>query len=116
MTNDQAELMIGELRQMRKLLELMAEPAVAERDGKLRDSLREIVRSSADKQRAVLLMDGSRNQTEIATQAPVHQGSLSTMITKLEEAGLLADGKKRPKLAISIPSNFFDAATATKRR
>jgi hypothetical protein len=62
-----------------------------------------------------MLMDGTRTQSQIVEEAPVHQGNLSTMVGKLESAGLLADGKKRPKPAISIPANFFDAAPNTKR-
>ena len=101
---------------MRKLLEVLAEPAIAQRDAKLRDELRTIVGSSSKKQESVLLMDGSRTQAQIIAQTSINQGDLSTMVGKLENAGLLADGKKQPKLAISIPSNFFDANAETKRR
>ncbi|MBI1814169.1 MAG: hypothetical protein HYR72_04275 [Deltaproteobacteria bacterium] len=94
---------------MRKLLELLAEPAIAQRDAKLRDELRKIVGSSSKKQQSVFLMDGSRTQKQIVGQTSVNQGDLSTLVGKLESAGLLADGKKEPKLAISIPSNFFNA-------
>ncbi len=99
---------------MRKLLELLAEPAIAQRDAKLRDELRKIVGSSSKKQQSVLLMDGSRTQAQIVAQTAVHQGDLSTMLGKMENTGLLADGKKQPKLAISIPANFFDANAETK--
>ena len=109
MNDEHAELLLDEVRQMRKLLELLAEPAIAQRDAKLRDELREIVGSSSKKQQAVFLMDGSRTQKQIIAAASVNQGHLSTMVGQLENAGLLADGKKQPKLAISIPSGFFDA-------
>src|SRR4051794_3671520 len=98
MNNDQAELLIDEVRQIRKLLELLAEPAIAQRDAKLRDELRNIVGSSVKYQQSVMLMDGSRTQAQIVAQASVHQGNLSTMVGKLETAGLLADGRKQPKL------------------
>jgi hypothetical protein len=114
MNDDLVQLLLEEVHQMRKLLELLAEPAIAQRDAKLRGELRNIVGSSQKKQQAVVLMDGSRTQAQIIAQTSVHQGHLSTMVGKMESSGLLADGKKRPKLAISIPSNFFDANAETK--
>ncbi|MCX7008897.1 MAG: hypothetical protein NTY53_16905 [Kiritimatiellaeota bacterium] len=107
--NDQnAQALLHEVTQIRTLLELLAEPAIAQRDAKLRDELLKIVGSSSKKQQSVFLMDGSRTQKQIHAQTSVNRGDLSTMVGKLEDAGLLVDGKKQPKLAISIPSNFFD--------
>src|SRR6266446_825890 len=103
MNSEQADDILAELRQMRKLLELLAEPAIAQRDAKLRDELRKIVGSSLKNQQSVFLMDGSRTQAQIVAQASVHQGNLSTMVGNLDSAGLLADGRKQPKLVISIP-------------
>jgi DNA-binding MarR family transcriptional regulator len=100
---------------MRKLLELLAEPAIAQRDAKLRDELRNIAGSSSKKQQSVLLMDGSRTQKQIVAETSVNQGDLSTMVGRLEDAGLLADGKKQPRLVISIHRNFFDATPERKR-
>jgi hypothetical protein len=114
MSEEHARQLLDEVRQMRKLLELLAEPAIAQRDGKLRAELQKIVGSSVKKQQAVFLMDGSRTQAQIVTETTVHQGDLSTMVGKLEDAGLLADGKKKPNLAISIPPNLFDANAKTK--
>ena len=114
MNDDHAQLMLDEVRQMRKLLELLAEPAIAQRDAKLREKLRKIVGTSWTKQQSVLVMDGSRTQSEIVTQTSVNKGNLSTMVSQLESAGLLADEKKQPKLAIAIPLNFFDADAKTK--
>lgn len=113
MNHEDVQVLLIEIRQIRKLLEVLAEPAIAQRDAKLRQELRKIVGSSAKKQQCVFLMDGSRTQKEIVAQTSVHQGDLSTMVGKLESAGLLADGKKHPKLAISIPSNLFDANAGT---
>ena len=109
MTSEHVLILLEEVHKIRSLLELLAEPAIAQRDAKLRRELRSIVGSSAKKQQSVLLMDGSRTQKEIIAHTSVHKGDLSTMVGKLESAGLLAEGKKHPKLAISIPSNFFDA-------
>lgn len=114
MNDEHSNLLLEEVRQMRKLLELLAEPAIAQRDAKLRDELRKIVGTSQKKQESVYLMDGSRTQKQIQDQTYVHQGDLSTMVGKLGSAGLLADGKKQPKLAISIPSNYFDANAKPK--
>lgn len=108
MKDEHVQLLIDEVRQVRKLLEILAEPAIAQRDAKLREELRKIVGSSSAKQRSVSVMDGSRTQKEIIAQTSMHQGNLSTMIGKLENAGLLANGTKLPKLSISIPPNFFD--------
>jgi hypothetical protein len=106
--------LLEEVRQMRKLLELLAEPAIAQRDAKLREELRKIVGSSSKKQQSVFLMTGSFTQRQIVAQTSVNQGDLSTMVGKFENSGLLVDGKKEPKLAISIPSNFFEANAKTK--
>ena len=84
---------------MRKLLELLAEPAIAQRDAKLRDELRRIVGSSSKKQQSVLLMDGEPHaDADHRANVCGSRVSLSTMVGKLESAGLLADGKKQPKL------------------
>ena len=113
MNDEHARLLLDEVRRMRTLLELLAEPAIAQRDAKLRDELRRIVGSSAKKQRSALLMDGRLTQRQIVAHTSVNQGDLSTMVGKLENAGLLADGKKQPKLAISILSNIFDSNAKT---
>lgn len=110
--HDQA--LLEEVREIRQLLELLAEPAIAQRDIKLRDELRTIVGSSAKKQQSVFLMDGSRTQKQIIAQTLLDQGDLSKMVGKLESGGLLTEVKKHPKLSISIPPNFFDANAATK--
>jgi hypothetical protein len=108
MNDEHASLLLEEVRQMRKLLELLAEPAIAQRDAKLRDALRNIVGASSTKQQSVCLMDGTRTQTQISAETSVNKGHLSTMVGKLESAGLLVDGKKQPKLSISVPSDFFE--------
>jgi CRP-like cAMP-binding protein len=109
MNTESTRLLLEQVQQIRQLLELLAEPAIAQRDAKLRSQLREIVGSSPKKQQAVFHMDGTLTQREIVSQTSVNQGHLSTMVGKLDKAGLLADGKKQPKLVISIPTNFFDS-------
>lgn len=114
MNDETGQLLLNEVRQMRQLLELLAEPMTAQRDAKLREELRKIAGRSSKKQQSVLMMNGSRTQKQIIAQTSVHKGDLSTMVGKLEKAGLLADGKKYPKLKISVPLNFFDENAETK--
>jgi hypothetical protein len=111
MSSENDRLLLEEVRQIRQLLEMIAEPAIAQRDAKLREELRKIVAASPKKRESVFLMDGSRTQTQIAAETMVHKGELSTMVGKLESAGLLVGDKKHPQLAIKIPANFFDMAS-----
>lgn len=107
MADYSAEL-LDEVRQMRKLLELIAEPAVAQRDAGLRQELRRIVGRSKPKQQSVLLMNGKHRQSDIRSKTGINQGHLSTLVSRLSAAKLLIEGATLPNLAISIPENFFD--------
>lgn len=106
--------LLEEVRKMRKLIELLAEPAIAQRDAKLRNELLKIVGSSKTKQESVFLMDGTRTQKEIRTHTSVNQGHLSTMVGHMYKAKLLVGDTKSPKLAISIPPNFFETNAETE--
>lgn len=108
MSDGDSEMLL-ELREIRKLLQLLAEPAIAERDAKLRKELRNIVGASAKRQQSVLLMDGSRLQSEIMKRTGVDRGDLSRTVAKLDAAGLLKNDRRQPQLAITIPSNFFES-------
>jgi hypothetical protein len=105
--DDQSEL-LKSVNEIRDLIRLMAEPAIAARDKKFRDELRKLVGSSKRKASSILLMDGSRTQTEIRNETAINQGDLSTLVKRLSERKLLSGDGKKPKLAISIPSNFFE--------
>jgi hypothetical protein len=94
--------------EIRDLLQLIAEPQIAAWDQKLRDELLRVVGGSAAKMKAVLAIDGSRTQLEIHKQTGMHQGNLSTMVKQLGKSQLLSGDPKKPKIAISIPANFFD--------
>jgi hypothetical protein len=113
MSDDCSEL-LETVRKIHGLLELLAEEKIAQRDAKQRTALLEIVGTSAKKQKSVFLMDGTRTQKEIVTETSVNQGDLSTMVGKLYNAKLLMGDKKKPKLAISIPPNFFESNAETK--
>jgi hypothetical protein len=106
--SDESTELLATVRKIHGLLELLAEDKIAQRDAKQRMALLEIVGASATKQKSVSLMDGTRTQAEIQRATSVHQGHLSTMVGKLHKANLLDGDTKRPKLAISIPANFFD--------
>lgn len=109
MSSEDIRLLLGEARQIRALLELIAEPAIAARDAKLREELRRIVGASQPKRKAVLLMDGLHSQKQLAEASGANRGHLSTMVGQLDAAGLLSGDKRSPRLVISIPSTFFDA-------
>ncbi len=113
MSDDLNEL-LATVRKIYELLGLLAEDKIAQRDVKLRTALLEIVGTSATKQKSVFLMDGTRTQTEIRSVTSVNQGHLSTMVGKLHKAKLLVGDTKKPKLVISIPSNFFESNAETK--
>jgi hypothetical protein len=100
--------MLSAICEMRDLIRLMAEPQIAARDQKLRDELIRVVGKSVKKQKSVFLMDGSQTQAAIRQKTGVNQGDLSTLVKKLGEGKLLIGEGKLPKLAISIPSNFFE--------
>lgn len=101
--------LLGAVREIRDLIRLMAEPAVAERDQNLRAELRRIVGKSAPKAKAVLLMDGSHTQRVIHRETGINEGNLSTLVKQLNSSKLLSGDGKQPKLAITIPSNFFES-------
>lgn len=113
MSDDSNEL-LAIVRKIYGLLELLAEDKIAQRDVKQRTALLEIVGTSVTKQKSVFLMDGTRTQTEIHGVTSVNKGHLSTMVGKLNNAQLLVGDTKKPKLAISIPPNFFESNAETK--
>jgi hypothetical protein len=98
------------LREMRDLLRVIAEPALAKRDEKLRASLSGVVGRSKAKIDAVLLMDGSRNQAAICKGSGIDQGNLSRLVKALRAEALIAADEKYPKLVISVPPDFFESS------
>jgi hypothetical protein len=101
--NEQTEL----LREIRDLLLLIAEPALAKRDEGLRASLLELVGRSEVKRKAVLLMDGSRGFAVIRKESGIDQGNLSRFAKALREKGLIGPDEL-PKLVLVLPSKFFE--------
>jgi hypothetical protein len=107
MVDHSAELLTA-ICEIRDLVRLMAEPAIAARDQKFRTELRRIVGNSSPKAKAVLLMDGSRSQRDIHRATGTNIGHLSTLVKQLKTSKLLSGDGKQPKLAIVIPANFFE--------
>ncbi len=107
MSDPTAEL-LSAVCEIRDLVRLLAEPAIAERDQRFRSELRRVVGNSSSKAKAVLLMDGTRVQAVIQRETGVNQGHLSTLVKQLKNANLLSGDGKQPKLAISIPADFFE--------
>src|SRR5579863_9364189 len=88
------------LREIRDLLLLLAEPAIAKRDESQRAAVRELVGRSKAKAKAVAAMDGSRNRQVICKESGIDQGDLSRLIRILRERKLIVDGDM-PKLGIA---------------
>jgi len=99
---------LNTVREIRDLIQLMAEPAIAARDHKSRDELRRIVGNSKLKAKAVLLMNGSRMQADIHRESGMQKGNLSTLVKHMAERKLLSGDGKKPKVAIAIPTDFFE--------
>lgn len=96
------------LREIRDLLRLMAEPALAKRDERLRDSLRAIVGKGKQKAEAVALMNGARSQADIREVCKIDVGNLSRLVKALRDAGLIDTNDKYPKLLFPVPANLLD--------
>jgi len=105
----ESQELLSTVREIRELLRLMAEPAIAERDRRLRAELREIVGRSAARSKSIFWMDGNRTQADIQRETKINKGDLSTLVKKLGASKLLSGEGKKPKLAISIPANFFES-------
>jgi DNA-binding MarR family transcriptional regulator len=96
------------LTEIRDLLQVIAEPALAARDAKSRSSLHTVVGTSAKKAKAALLMDGTRSQSAIVKESGMDQGNLSRLVKALAAAQLIFADERHPKLVVSVPSTFFD--------
>jgi len=112
--SDYETQMLQAVQKMSGLLELLAEDKIAQRDGKQRTALLEIVGTNAAIQKSIFLMDGIRTQKEIYTETSINQGNFSKMVGDLHKAKLLVGDTKTPMLAISIPPNFFESNAETK--
>ena len=95
------------LREIRDLLRLMAEPALAKRDERLRAALQSIVGKGGKKAKAVVLMDGTRSQADIRKECGIDPGNLSRLVKDLREAELITP-EEQPDLVFPLPSDITD--------
>jgi DNA-binding MarR family transcriptional regulator len=96
------------LLEIRDLLQVMAEPALAKRDESFRTAIRLLAGKSEAKCKAVMLMDGMRSQSAIAKESGMDSGNLSRLIKSLSAQTLIASDEKHPRLRFKLPVNFFD--------
>ncbi len=96
------------LSEIRDLLQVMAEPALAKRDEKFREAIRTVVGKSQKSVSAIMLMDGSRSQAAISKEAGIDPGQLNRLIKLLEKNALIGADEKKPKLRVKLPLNFFN--------
>src|SRR5262245_43979822 len=96
------------LREIRDLLRLVAEPALAKRDERLRASLHQVIGKSKQKAEAIVLMDGTRSQADIRKDCRIDEGNLSRLVKALREVELIGPGDRHPKLVFPVPSNLPD--------
>ena len=106
---DESSELLSAIKEIRDLLRVMAEHAIAEHYKKARAALRSIVGISPKKAKAVYLMDGTKSQAAIQKETGINQGDLSVLVKLLREEKLLSGDKKEPSLAIKLPKDFFEA-------
>jgi hypothetical protein len=104
---EESENLLSVAIEIRELLKLVAEPAIAQRDEKLRGIIKQIVGKSLAKQKATFLMDGSRNQKDIIQETKIDSSDLSKLVKSFRSDGVLLEGEK-PKLKIPLPAKFFE--------
>jgi len=97
------------LTDIRDLLLLIAEPAIAKRDSGLRASIREAVGTGVKRQAASLLMNGKLTRKEIQAQSTIDQSGISRLVSELIEKGLALEEDSRPCLVCQLPSDFYKA-------
>ncbi len=91
-----------------RLLRVIAEPSLAIEDKEPRAAIRKLVGRSSSKAQAVMLMDGSRTQSEIRQAVKIDSSDLSKLVKALR-AEKLTSGEERPKLTLYVPPKLFDS-------
>jgi hypothetical protein len=103
------------LREIRDLLRLIAEPALAKRDEGLRASLQELIGKSKQKAEVAALMDGTRLQADIRKATGMDHGNLSRFVAALRKAELIGPDEKCPKLVFPAPLDLIDNVGKAKK-
>jgi hypothetical protein len=96
------------LTEIRDLLQVMAEPALAKHDEKPRAALRAVVGKGQKKASAVLAMDGSKSQAAIVKETGIDPSGLSKLVKALKVESLIATDEGHPKLRVRVLPDFFD--------
>src|SRR5712672_2377269 len=96
------------LTEIRDLLQVIAEPALANRDEKFREAIRILAGNSQKNRDAIMGMDGSRSQATIAKDLGIDKGQLSRLVKAMSQQLLITADEKHPKLRVKLPPNFFD--------
>jgi hypothetical protein len=105
--------LLAAVLEIKELVKLIAEPHLARRDQKLREALKDVVGRSSVRARVISLLDGTRTQAQISSEARVDKSDLSKLVKSLREANLLREGSN-PCLAIEVPRDFFEAQDGAK--
>ena len=98
------------LREIRDLLLLIAEPALSQRDERLRGALLKIVGQSSQRAEAVAMMDGTRSQATIRTDCGMDKGNFSRFLKSLREQKLIGPDDGNPKLTFPAPPSLIDSS------
>ena len=77
------------LTEIRDLLQIIAEPALAKRDERLREELGKAVGKSKLKAKSVHLMDGTQTQTQIGKASGLDKSHLSRFVKALRTVRLV---------------------------
>jgi len=96
------------LTEIRDLLQVMAEPMLAQRDKKFRTEIRKVAGKSEKARKAIVLMDGTRTQASIAKDVGIDAGNLNRLVKALQKERLCAEDGKHPTLLGKLPHGFFD--------
>jgi hypothetical protein len=101
-------------KEIRDLLRLIAEPALAKRDERLRTALQQVIGKSKQRAEAVILMDGTRSQAVIRKDCGIDDGNLSRLVKALRSSELIGPDDKHPQLVFPVPSNLTDTVGKDK--
>lgn len=96
------------LTEIRDLLQVIAEPMLAQRDKRFRTGIRKAAGKSEKGRKAIVLMDGTRTQASIAKEVGIDHGNLNRLVKSLQKDGLCTQDGKHPKLLGKLPHGFFE--------
>jgi predicted transcriptional regulator len=101
--NNIDEQILETLKDIRDLLRLSAQPTL---DAALAE-IRRLVSTSDKKLTAVVLMDGTKSQSEIAKVSAYDKSDLSKLVKQLTDLGVLSSSSVNPKLLIPVTTQIL---------